>query len=153
MPCDVSGAVLQDWAFNETKLQRVVYSVVNLSPPYRRGRITRTTFLTFQFASEKMLTFLLALPFWVKIALLVLLVLAGLKARLVLTMGVCRSRNKLTGKTVIITGGNSGIGKETAIDLAKRGARVILACRDLKRADDARGKVCDSYVITYRNQL
>jgi retinol dehydrogenase-12 len=100
-----------------------------------------------------MLAFLLALPFWVKIALLVLLVLAGLKARLVLTMGVCRSRNKLTGKTVIITGGNSGIGKETAIDLAKRGARVILACRDLKRADDARGKVCDSYVITYRNQL
>ncbi|EFX79366.1 hypothetical protein DAPPUDRAFT_28878, partial [Daphnia pulex] len=51
------------------------------------------------------------------------------------------SRNKLTGKTVIITGGNSGIGKETAIDLAKRGARVILACRDLKKADDARGKV------------
>jgi hypothetical protein len=76
----------------------------------------------------------------VKIALLVLLVLAGLKARLVLTMGVCRSRNKLT---VIITRGNSGIGKETAIDLAKRYARVILACRDLKRADDARGKVCD----------
>ncbi|EFX61446.1 hypothetical protein DAPPUDRAFT_273379 [Daphnia pulex] len=86
-----------------------------------------------------MLTFLLALPFWVKIALLVLLVLAGLKARLVLTMDVRRSRNKLTGKTVIITGGNSGIGKETAIDLAKRGARVILACRDLKKADDARG--------------
>lgn len=103
--------------------------------------LTRTTFLTFQFASEKMLAFLLALPFWVKIALLVLLVLAGLKARLVLTMGVCKSRNKLTGKTVIITGGNSGIGKETAIDLAKRGARVIFACRDLKRADDARGKV------------
>ncbi|XP_046462706.1 retinol dehydrogenase 14-like [Daphnia pulex] len=88
-----------------------------------------------------MLTFLLALPFWVKIALLVLLVLSVLKARLVLTMGVCRSRNKLTGKTVIITGGNSGIGKETAIDLAKRGARVILACRDLKRADDARDDI------------
>ncbi|EFX79364.1 hypothetical protein DAPPUDRAFT_319680 [Daphnia pulex] len=88
-----------------------------------------------------MLTFLLALPFWVKIALLVLLVLAGLKSRLVLTMGVCRSRNKLTGKTVIITGGNSGIGKETAIELAKRGARVILACRDLKKADDARDDI------------
>ncbi len=91
-----------------------------------------------------MLTFLLALPFLVKIVLLILLVLGFFKARLVLTIGECRSPNKLTEKTVIITGSNSGIGKETAVDLAKRGARVILACRDLKRADDARGKVYDS---------
>ncbi|XP_022096270.1 retinol dehydrogenase 13-like [Acanthaster planci] len=43
----------------------------------------------------------------------------------------------LNGKTVIITGGNSGIGRVTALDLAQRGARVILACRSLQKAQDA----------------
>ncbi|XP_074489088.1 retinol dehydrogenase 13-like [Sebastes fasciatus] len=55
--------------------------------------------------------------------------------------GVCRSKASLDGKTVLITGGNTGIGKETAVDLAGRGARVILACRDMDRANKAAEEV------------
>ncbi|XP_047450834.1 dehydrogenase/reductase SDR family member 13-like [Mugil cephalus] len=49
----------------------------------------------------------------------------------------CTSKAKLHGKTVIVTGSNTGIGKTTAIDLARRGARVILACRSKERGEAA----------------
>ena len=42
-----------------------------------------------------------------------------------------------TGKTCIVTGANSGIGLVEARVLAEKGAKVILACRDMEKANSA----------------
>ncbi|XP_076180115.1 retinol dehydrogenase 14 [Ptiloglossa arizonensis] len=51
------------------------------------------------------------------------------------TLGICKCKNKMDGKTVIITGCTSGIGKETARNIAKKGARLIMACRNMDAAN------------------
>jgi NAD(P)-dependent dehydrogenase (short-subunit alcohol dehydrogenase family) len=40
----------------------------------------------------------------------------------------------LSGLSVVVTGGNSGIGYEAALGFAQAGAEVVLACRDLAKA-------------------
>ena len=45
------------------------------------------------------------------------------------------------GRTAIVTGGNSGIGLETAARLAQAGARTVLACRSEERAGAAREEI------------
>ncbi|XP_025705009.1 retinol dehydrogenase 13 isoform X1 [Callorhinus ursinus] len=64
--------------------------------------------------------------------------------------GVCPSKASIPGKTVIVTGANTGIGKQTALELARRGGNIILACRDMEKceaaAKDIRGETLNHHV-------
>ncbi|KAK9498730.1 hypothetical protein O3M35_003300 [Rhynocoris fuscipes] len=48
---------------------------------------------------------------------------------------------RLDGKTALITGSNTGIGKATAKELYRSGARVIMACRDVEKAKTALSEI------------
>nr|XP_058897630.1 dehydrogenase/reductase SDR family member 12 isoform X5 [Kogia breviceps] len=48
---------------------------------------------------------------------------------------------QVPGRAFMVTGGNSGIGKATAFEIAKRGGTVHLVCRDQNRAEGARGEI------------
>lgn len=53
----------------------------------------------------------------------------------------CASATRLDGKTAIITGCNTGIGKATALDFCKRGCRVLMACRIVQKAEEAKNDI------------
>ncbi|NMC67290.1 MAG: SDR family NAD(P)-dependent oxidoreductase [Spirochaetales bacterium] len=38
-------------------------------------------------------------------------------------------------KICLITGGNSGIGKAAAIQMAQKGCKVIIGCRNIERGE------------------
>ena len=50
----------------------------------------------------------------------------------------------MRGKTVVITGGTSGIGEVAAVALAKMGARIVLVAREKSRADATLARLRDS---------
>ncbi|XP_010344050.3 retinol dehydrogenase 14 [Saimiri boliviensis] len=85
----------------------------------------------------------------VAIAAAVLAALGGalwLAARRFVGSGVQRLRRGgdpglMHGKTVLITGANSGLGRATAAELLRLGARVIMGCRDRARAEEAAGQL------------
>lgn len=70
------------------------------------------------------------------------------------------AKKNLSGKTAIVTGSSSGIGYGFALQLAEMGATVYLACRNEKKASQARdsilkdcpnAKVKMLSLVSYRN--
>lgn len=49
------------------------------------------------------------------------------------------------GRVAIVTGANSGLGYETALELAKKDIEVIMACRNLQKAEEAKSKIVNVY--------
>ena len=47
----------------------------------------------------------------------------------------------MRGKTCLITGANSGIGRESTAGLAAQGARILMVCRDAGRGEAARNDI------------
>lgn len=52
-----------------------------------------------------------------------------------------KQREDLTGQVIIVTGANSGLGKETAVALAAMGATVVMTSRSAAKGEDARAEV------------
>ena len=50
----------------------------------------------------------------------------------------------MRGKTIVITGGTSGIGEVAAVALAKMGARIVLVARDKSRGDATLARLRDN---------
>jgi NAD(P)-dependent dehydrogenase (short-subunit alcohol dehydrogenase family) len=46
-----------------------------------------------------------------------------------------------TGRTAVVTGANGGLGRETTRVLARKGARVVMACRSVERGEAAAADV------------
>ncbi|ESO83499.1 hypothetical protein LOTGIDRAFT_197176 [Lottia gigantea] len=61
-----------------------------------------------------------------------------------------KGKKNCLGKTFIVTGANSGIGRETAFNFAKEGGRVILACRDMEKCAAAKKEIIN---FTYNVQV
>lgn len=47
----------------------------------------------------------------------------------------------MSGKDVIVTGGNAGLGFKSCLELARRGARVTIACRSVQKGQIAADKI------------
>ena len=57
-------------------------------------------------------------------------------------------KENIENKVFIVTGANSGIGREVVHELARKKGRVYMACRDLKKCEEARKDI----VLDTRNK-
>jgi retinol dehydrogenase-12 len=55
--------------------------------------------------------------------------------------GIGVAQASLEGRTCLVTGASSGVGEETALGLARLGARVVLVCRSRERGERARAAI------------
>jgi NAD(P)-dependent dehydrogenase (short-subunit alcohol dehydrogenase family) len=60
------------------------------------------------------------------------------------TMGYRPLEIDLSGRVAVVTGANRGMGRETARELARMGAHVILACRSKERGEAAANEISDA---------
>ncbi|XP_013115305.2 retinol dehydrogenase 12 [Stomoxys calcitrans] len=81
---------------------------------------------------------IIEIVFWCLVAALIMYLL-----RRLVEGPIYRKPNRIDGKVVIVTGCNTGIGKETAMELARRGARLYMACRDAARCEAARLEIIE----------
>jgi len=68
----------------------------------------------------------------------------------------CNSKARLDGKIVAITGCNTGIGRFTALDMSRRGAKVVMLCRNVEAAElvaEQIRKETEGEVIVHRCDL
>jgi NAD(P)-dependent dehydrogenase (short-subunit alcohol dehydrogenase family) len=85
--------------------------------------------------------------FYVFLGALLLIVALRLVRRFVIAgRGVSEAclAQDLSGRVIIVTGANDGLGRETVRVLAKMGARIVLACRDQEKAATAIDELCSS---------
>lgn len=68
---------------------------------------------------------------------LFVLVFGGFFLRWYMQGGKFKKPTRCDGKVILITGANAGIGKQTAIELARRGGKIYMACRSLERGNKA----------------
>jgi retinol dehydrogenase 13 len=53
----------------------------------------------------------------------------------------CPSTNNINEQIVIVTGANGGIGVEVCKELSQRGGSIIMACRDMQKAEVAKKSI------------
>ena len=59
------------------------------------------------------------------------------------------SDQDLQGKNVLVTGANSGIGRATALELARRGGKVFVAARSEEKSKEVIDEIGDSAVYLH----
>ncbi|XP_001494622.5 retinol dehydrogenase 11 isoform X1 [Equus przewalskii] len=122
-----------DYISHTALLQAAVlyYGVSGRKSPSRSAPLGRLALLLQLYLSPGEMIGVLLLLFFLPL----LLYIAAPQIRKMLSSGVCTSTVQLLGKVAVVTGANTGIGKETAKELAQRGARVYLACRDVQKGE------------------